>query len=92
MAWVEAGQNPDSFWSKTPREVHLILEACKAAEIRRHNQMVWAVWHIAALSRLKRLPKLKSLFYKEPKPRQSWQTQMAIMGQWAERLKEKATK
>jgi hypothetical protein len=47
--------------------------------------MAWLAWHIAALSRIKKLPKLERMLVstRGPRPRQTWQEQMAIMGMWA---------
>lgn len=49
-----------------------------------HNQRAWIVWHIEALRRSKRLPKLQTLLVKKRQPsrKQTWQEQMAVMGQW----------
>jgi len=46
--------------------------------INQHNERVWLAWHIAALSRTKRLPELNSILYQEPRPAQSWQEQFEI--------------
>jgi len=54
---------------------------------REHNERVQLAWNTAALSRAKKLPKLKTLLAPEParqkKPRQTWQQQAAIMEAWA---------
>lgn len=47
--------------------------------------MMCLAWHVEALHRAKRLPKLKTLMMKQSSDRrQTWQEQRAIMGQWAE--------
>lgn len=52
-----------------------------------HNERVWAVWHIAALQRVRRLPQLKSLMI-EPdqhmKRAHTWQQQFAVLRQMAD--------
>lgn len=51
--------------------------------VREHNQRAWLAWHIAALQRAKRLPKLKTLLAKSAsRSRLTWQQQMAVMDQW----------
>jgi hypothetical protein len=43
-----------------------------------------AAWHIAALQRSKKLPRLKTLLAKvAEQQKQSWQDQMAVMDMWA---------
>jgi len=50
---------------------------------REHNNRAWLAWHIAALSRAKKLPALKSLYTRD-KPRvQTWQEQFAVMETFA---------
>jgi hypothetical protein len=63
----------------------LIIEARWAYEARLHNRTAWLAWHVAALSRAKKLPTLKSMMVskKQPQRRQTWQEQMAVMDQWA---------
>jgi len=53
--------------------------------VREHNERAWLAWHIVAMQKAKRLPKLKKLLIQQPdrRRRQTWQEQMAIMGQWA---------
>jgi hypothetical protein len=50
---------------------------------REHNNRAWLAWHIVALDRSKRLPKLQSMMARrQSRSRQSWQEQQRIMGQW----------
>jgi hypothetical protein len=79
------GLDPDAFWDKTPFEINFILEARWSGEVRRQNQLAWLAWHIAALSRAKRLPKLQTMLVKKPSTRikQTWQQQLAIMNSLA---------
>lgn len=65
------------------------MEARWGYEARAHNRMAWLAWHIAALSRAKNLPQLSRLMVSKQQParRQTWQEQMAIMGQWAVAMK-----
>lgn len=87
------GFDPESFWDQTIRTVCAALHGKHRAAIRDQNARAWMVWHIAALQRAKKLPKLKTMMVKE-KPRvQSWQEQQMIMQSWATahnaRLKER---
>ncbi len=51
--------------------------------VREHNELAWLAWHIAAMVRSKKLPKIKTLMAKTAgKQRQDWREQMAIMDQW----------
>lgn len=51
---------------------------------REHNERMQIAWHVAALQRSKKMPKLKTLLAKVAEPKkQSWQEQMAVMDMWA---------
>lgn len=51
--------------------------------LREHNERAWLAWHVSALQRTKKLPKLKNLISKPAaSKRQTWQQQMAVMDQW----------
>jgi hypothetical protein len=77
------GFDPESFWDQTIRTLSIAMYGKIRAARREHNQRAWLAWHIAALQRSKKLPKLKSMLARE-KPRiQSWQEQASIMQQWA---------
>jgi hypothetical protein len=45
----------------TPRETFATIEAVSWRLEREHRRDAWLAWHIAALSRAKRLPALKRL-------------------------------
>lgn len=60
-----------------------------AARLRReHNDRAWLAWHIASLSRSKKIPKLETLFSREKikRRRQSPEELMAIAMQWTDAL------
>jgi len=61
---VSGGGNPDQFWRSTPREVLAFLEGVQLRLEREHQARAWLAWHIAALPRAKRLPKLEDLLGK----------------------------
>jgi hypothetical protein len=56
----------------------LMLEGRAAAIERDHNDRAWLAWHVAALSRQKRLAPLRSLLSDRMHPRkvQDWRTQL----------------
>lgn len=65
---MEAGQEPSLFWRLTLREISVILDGAASRLKREHNDRAWLAWHVAALGRLKKLPKLKDMMHGE-KPR-----------------------
>jgi len=56
---LRIGLSVSEFWSLTPRETALVFEAATWRYEREHHQRAWLAWHMAALSRAKRLPSLK---------------------------------
>jgi hypothetical protein len=77
------GFDPDSFWDQTFRTLSAAMHGKLKASRHEHNQRAWLAWHIAALYRAKKMPKLKSMLARD-KPRvQSWQEQAAVMEKWA---------
>ena len=58
---MKCGLSVFEFWDSTPREVHAVIEAFTWNVERKNKSDAWVVWHIAALSRAKRLPPLKRL-------------------------------
>ena len=47
------------FWSLTPFELSLHLEAYNKRSRSDYQMQCWQTWHIAALSRCSKMPKLK---------------------------------
>ncbi|CAI2936036.1 hypothetical protein [Aminobacter niigataensis] len=73
------------FWCLTVREIGAILDGVSNRLKREHNDRAWVVWHIEALSRQKKLPKLKDLLHDAPKKskrRQTVEEQIAIAHRW----------
>jgi hypothetical protein len=83
MPWLEFGYDEQSFWHMTPRQVDRAVSARGKTLIREQNERAWLAWHIAALTRSKRLPDLKKLLYKPPRKQQTWQEQLAIAEMYA---------
>jgi hypothetical protein len=44
---VERGFDPEHFWSLTPRECFLRIEAADRRLDSEHNQAAWLAWHTA---------------------------------------------
>ena len=72
------------FWSLTPRQIDCGFVAAGQRLERAYNDRMSLAWHIAALPRTKKFPKLKSLLQKQrAKPeQQSWQQQVDIAKKW----------
>jgi hypothetical protein len=51
---------------------------------REHNERAWAAWHVAALSRAKKIPKLETLLIKDgpAKAARSTQDMGAVLDMW----------
>lgn len=78
------GLDPALFWGLTPRELSVHLAGAQLRQEREHNTAAWAAWHVAALQRTKKLPKLKTMLVAERKvrTRQTWQEQYAMALKW----------
>lgn len=73
----------DEFWRKTPRQVVRAFDAQNKILMREHNERAWLAWHIAALPRSKKLPKLEKMLLRTgKKTRQTWQEDLAAMDRW----------
>ncbi|MHA6641350.1 hypothetical protein [Mesorhizobium sp. A623] len=71
------------------REIGVILDGVSNRLKREHNDRAWAVWHIEALARQKKLPKLKTLMYgaeRKQTRRQTVEEQVAIAHAWTAAL------
>lgn len=64
----------------------MLIEAAAKRYERDYNARVWLAWHVAALSRMKKLPDIKKMFMSQTsKPRQNWRQQLQVMTEWANR-------
>jgi hypothetical protein len=61
---VEAGQPYDLFWGLTFREIAVILQGVTDRRAAESNERMALAWHIEALSRGKKLPRLDTLLAK----------------------------
>lgn len=64
----------------TPRELTALINGAVARAEASRDQAVWLAWHVASLSRAKRIPKLKQLLSRKKRKRQpqTWREQLAI--------------
>lgn len=81
---MEAGLDPSHFWTLTYREISAILDGAAKRLRREHDERTWLAWHIAALQRAKKLPKLETMMSRKSsrKNRQSVDEQIAVARAW----------
>lgn len=65
VAWIAAGFGPARFWMITPREAEREMLGAQKRLEREANERMSLAWHIVALDRTKKLPKLETLLIKE---------------------------
>jgi hypothetical protein len=58
---VAAGFEPERFWHITPSEVDREMRGARQRLEREANERMSLAWHIVALDRTKKLPKLETL-------------------------------
>lgn len=58
---LDVGMSVDYFWSLTPKETRMEFKARKKKIKREQDQAAWLAWHIAALSRAKRVPSFSKM-------------------------------
>jgi hypothetical protein len=82
--WVDAGQSPDTFWRRTLREIRAVLEGVGNRMRREHDERMSLAWHVAALTRATKMPKLRELMIgpqREARP-QTMDEQKAAIDGW----------
>ena len=87
--YVAAGLDPAEFWRITPRVFEVHLAGAVDRLEREQSDRAWLAWHIAALQRTKKLPRLRDL---QPRSRpktgaQSPAEMIAIARQWHAKIK-----
>lgn len=63
--------SPQEFWGLTPKEIVEVIEANLWGKEQEYKLAGWLAWHIAALERQKKLPKLERIIgsnQKQKKP------------------------
>ena len=68
--WVLAGYDPARFWEITMREADREMRAAVKKRERDADERMWLAWHIVALDRTPKLPRLESLLLKNTVRRQ----------------------
>lgn len=81
---MEIGAEPGRFWTLTPREIAREMSATLNRLTREQNDRAWMAWHVAALGRAKKMPKLHELQMgkkrrRSPSKPQSSEIQLAQM-------------
>lgn len=59
LQWVEAGCDPDRFWTITPAEAVRIMKGKASLRRQEWYRTAWAAWNTEALQRTKTLPPLE---------------------------------
>jgi hypothetical protein len=80
------GYDHESFWDQTPRTLSLTFDAYQEMQINAHNDRAWLAWHIAGLSRTRKMPNLTKLMMHKPRamtPTQRIQAQIDDLIRWA---------
>jgi hypothetical protein len=68
VAWVEAGFDPARFWMITPKEFDREMRGARKRLEREADERMSLAWHIVALDRTKKLPKLETLLISTRRP------------------------
>ncbi|MBP1842011.1 hypothetical protein J2046_000255 [Rhizobium petrolearium] len=88
---MEIGQDPETFWRLTFREIDIIIRGAQARQRNRFKALAWLAWHIAFMSRYApdkartfwKLEKLVTWKSVADKPREAnWQEQFAKVSAW----------
>lgn len=58
---MSAGLDPERFWQITPKEVDREMQGARRRLEREADERMSLAWHIVALDRTKKLPKLETL-------------------------------
>lgn len=66
---MSAGLDPGQFWRLTIREIEAVLKGVGARLSREHDANAWLAWHIEALARVKKMPKLTDMQTSKPAKR-----------------------
>lgn len=61
VTWVSAGFDPARFWQITMKEADRELAGAMKRRERESDERMWLAWHIVALDRTQKLPKLQEL-------------------------------
>lgn len=69
VSWVSAGFDPARFWQITLKEADRELRGAMKRRQRETDERLWLAWHIVALDRTERLPKLETLLARPEAPR-----------------------
>ena len=74
MQWVSLGFDAQRFWQITPKEFDREMRGARKRLEREADERMSLAWHIVALDRTKKLPKLETLLISGKSPRGKAQT------------------
>lgn len=75
--FVSLGFAPNDFWTLTFSELRVVFDGALRQARRDHDARAWLAWHMAALSRTNRMPRLSELTTQKERPAQDWQANLA---------------
>jgi hypothetical protein len=58
---LKCGVSVQAFWGMTPRETAAVIEAAAWRFDQEQRGRAWLAWHVAVLSRMKKIPPLQKL-------------------------------
>jgi hypothetical protein len=78
------GYDHDAFWDQTPRTLSLTFEAGNENLRMAHNDRAWLAWHVAGLTRSKRMPSLSNLQVARKPMQQPLDEQLEGLKNWVQ--------
>lgn len=87
--------DPERFWNITPREIKREISAAIHHQVDLKNRNAWLAWHVAVLSKVKKMPKLQDLMLDNNETKKTsrlpepWEVSYAKMNVWAMQNKRK---
>jgi hypothetical protein len=73
---VQLGQDPELFWRVTLRTYATVAQAVQRKLVDEHNYRMNLAWHIVALQKQRKLPKLTSMMKSYPRTRPQTKEEM----------------
>lgn len=76
---MSAGFDPARFWGLTLREAEREFRGLAKIRERETNERLWLAWHIVALDRTEKLPKLETILISSEPPRKQTGEEMLVV-------------
>lgn len=83
---MASGLDPAHYWGLTYRETQAIIDGAAARLRREQDDRAWLAWHVEALHRTKKLPKLKDMLRGKSSRRKTPEEMIAIAHRWTAAL------